>query len=403
MSHGRLTHVDLFSGIGGFTLGFEATNRFTTKLLVDSDQSAQTTFKRNRPRVPFWTKDLSKVEGEELLNLTKLKSEELDVLTAGPPCQGFSRLGTRQLDDPRNALLKRTAVFMGTLRPKLALIENVPALSWDGHSALYDEFCDVLAAAGYEPRAKVLEAWRYGVPQMRRRLFILAVRNDMPLPEEPFPEGDLSETFTAQELIRSADAGEPICPPGLSVEEAIGDLPSIDAGAGTEATNYPPLEDELSDYQRARREGASILFNHKARAHSPAMLEKMAMIREGGRNLELPDEHRLRADPEREYFSQAYGRLHRHGIAQTITTMFHNPGSGRFTHYRDQRALTVREAARFQSFDDRYMFLGKLEWQMRHVGNAVPVLLAKALADMCCELLTGFGAETDGHTIANAA
>jgi DNA (cytosine-5)-methyltransferase 1 len=403
VTQGRLTHVDLFSGIGGFTLGFEASGHFVTKLLADSDRSAATTFKRNRPRVPFWTKDLSQVDGKQLLTLMKMESEQLDVLTAGPPCQGFSRLGTRQLDDPRNVLLKRTAVFLGTLRPKLAIIENVPALSWDGHSALYDEFCDVLAAAGYEPRAKVLEAWRYGVPQMRRRLFILAVRNDMSVPNEPFPEGERSETFTARELIRSADAGEPICPPGLSVEEAIGDLPSIEAGGGAEAMSYPPVKDELSDYQRARRVGAAILFNHKARAHSPAMLQKMAMIREGGRNQELPDEDRLRADPEREYFSQAYGRLHRHGIAQTVTTMFHNPGSGRFTHYRDLRALTVREAARFQSFDDRYMLLGKLEWQMRHVGNAVPVLLAKTLANMCSELITGIRAKSDEEAVANAA
>ena len=142
---------------------------------------------------------------------------------------------------------------------------------------------------------------------------------------------------------------------------------------------YPPAETVLSDYQRERRDAATVLFNHKARTHSSAMLKKMAMIAEGGRNQDLPDDRRLRADPDREYFSQAYGRLHRHGIAQTITTYFHNPGRGRFTHYRDLRALTVREAARFQSFDDRYMFIGKAEQQMRHVGNAVPVLLSRAL------------------------
>ncbi len=129
------------------------------------------------------------------------------------------------------------------------------------------------------------------------------------------------------------------------------------------------------------------------------MLKKMAMIQEGGSNQELPDDQRLRADPEREYFSQAYGRLHRHGIAQTITTFFHNPGSGRFTHYRDLRALTVREAARFQSFDDDYILFGKAEQQMRHVGNAVPVLLSAALAQMCAEILASNGMEA---TLADA-
>ena len=125
------------------------------------------------------------------------------------------------------------------------------------------------------------------------------------------------------------------------------------------------------------------------------MLAKIKMIEEGGR-LQLPDEHRLRAQ-DREYFSQAYGRLHRHGIAQTITPHFDNPGSGRFIHYRDHRALTVREAARFQNFDDDFMFLGHAEWQMRHVGNAVPVLLGKAIASECATALpNGCGRDNRG-------
>lgn len=384
----RFTHVDLFSGVGGFTLGFEAADRFTTRLLVDSDRSAAETFKRNRPRVPFWPKDLSGVKSDELLGLMKLEPGDLDVLTAGPPCQGMSKIGPRQLDDERNLLLKHTCELIDAVKPKLALVENVPALIWDEHSPLFDELSDSLHESGYVPIPKVLDAWRFGVPQLRRRLIILAVHEDLASPSDPFPKGDESLQFTAQELIRAATADEPQCPPGLSVEEAIGDLPAIAAGGGAEAMPYPPTE-ALSDYQHARRAEAALLFNHKARDHSPTMLKKMAMIEEGGRNQELPDDRRLRADPEREYFSQAYGRLHRHGIAQTITTYFHNPGSGRFTHYRDLRSLTVREAARFQSFDDRYMFTGGGEQQMRHVGNAVPVLLSAALARMCVELLEG--------------
>lgn len=387
-----MTHVDLFAGVGGFTLGVEATGLYETRLLVDSDRSAADTFKRNRPRVPFWPKDLSAVEADELLDLVKLRPGELDVLTAGPPCQGLSKIGTRQLDDERNLLLRHTCELIDAIKPKVAIIENVPSLFWDGQSSLFDELSDMLHESGYVPIPKVLEAWRYGVPQLRRRLFVLAVMEDVVVPADPFPEGDQSLQFNAQELIKAADADDPRCPPGLSVEEAIGDLPSIVAGGGSEAVQYPSIS-ELSDYQRARRTGAALLFNHKARSHSAAMLKKMAMIQEGGRNQELPDDQRLRADPEREYFSQAYGRLHRHGIAQTITTYFHNPGSGRFTHYRDLRALTVREAARFQSFDDNYIFIGKSEQQMRHVGNAVPILLSQALAEMCAGILANGGLE----------
>lgn len=215
-----------------------------------------------------------------------------------------------------------------------------------------------------------------------------------------FPSGHEWERFTARDLIRAAESGEPLCPPGLSVEEAIGDLPSIRAGGGKEAMGY--AGEPISDYQRARRGGAKILFNHRARDHSRAMLTKMEMIPEGGRNQELADEQRLRST-EGEYFSQAYARLHRHGIAQTITTYFHNPGSGRFTHYRELRALSVREAARIQSFDDDFIFIGKAEQQMRHVGNAVPVLLAQHLADHVSGLLTTATTTCDEDLVSDVA
>ncbi len=241
---------------------------------------------------------------------------------------------------------------------------------------------------------RVLEAWRHGVPQLRRRLFILGVRDDVPLRRPPFPEGSDNGTFAARDLIRAAEAGEPVCPPGLSVEEAIGDLPSIPAGGGEEVSMY--RAPAASAYQRMRRARARLLLNHRARDHSPVMMAKMSLIDEGGRNQELPDEQRLRG-ADREYFSQAYARLHRHGISQTITTYFHNPGSGRFTHYRDLRSITVREAARFQSFDDDFMFVGHAESQMRQVGNAVPVLLAERLAHKCAEILRDAGADAPAH------
>jgi DNA (cytosine-5)-methyltransferase 1 len=368
--------------------------------MVDSDYSAALTFKRNRPRARYWPKDLSKVTGREVLETAELEPEQLDVLTAGPPCQGLSKVGARQLDDPRNQLLKHTAELIGEIRPRLAIIENVPALWWDEHGDLFTELADLLDGYGYDLDMQVLEAWRFGVPQLRRRLFILATRGDINLgAARRFPDGEASDRFTARDLIRAAENGEPVCPVGLSVEEAIGDLPPIPAGGGKEAMGYGA--EPSSDYQRARRGSTDILFNHRARTHSAAMLKKMAMISEGGRNQELADEQRLRSNSG-EYFSQAYARLHRHGIAQTITTHFHNPGSGRFTHYRDLRALSVREAARFQSFDDDFMFIGKAEQQMRHVGNAVPVLLAKRLAIHAADLLEG-AVGTEEPLVLNAA
>ena len=393
MSAPSLIHVDLFSGVGGFSLGVEASGHYRTALMADSDYSAALTFKRNRPTAKYWPKDLRTVDGREILEIADVEVDEIDLLTAGPPCQGISRLGSRQLDDPRNELLKHTADLIVQMRPKLALIENVPALTWDGHDPIFDELSEALSSQGYRDLdVRVLEAWRYGVPQLRRRTFILAIRDDVSVPSMPtLPPGADGEKFYARELIRAAECGEPVCPPGLSALDAIGDLPSIGAGEGQEAMPYD--KEPFSDYQRHRRGETRILFNHHARSHSATMLKKMKMIAEGGRNQELADEHRLRSS-EGEYFSQAYARLHRHGIAQTITTYFHNPGSGRFTHYEDLRSLTVREAARFQSFDDEFIFIGKLEQQMRHVGNAVPVMLARAIAEHCAVMLKHESEET---------
>jgi DNA (cytosine-5)-methyltransferase 1 len=168
------------------------------------------------------------------------------------------------------------------------------------------------------------------------------------------------------------------------VEDAIGDLPVLNPGEDVIAYADAPF----SDYQAARRKMARILANHSAREHDKEFVEKkLKKIPEGGSNQDLDGRSRFDRGREIKYLSQAYGRLHRHGIAQTITANFSNPGSGRFIHYRDHRSITVREAARFQSFDDTFIFCGQRQEQQRQVGNAVPPLLARALAEHFGKLL----------------
>ena len=143
--------------------------------------------------------------------------------------------------------------------------------------------------------------------------------------------------------------------------------------------NCPPL----TAYQHWAREGSVAIFNHRSRAHSKTFLEKIEIIGEGGRNQDLPTAERF----SERYYSQAYARLHRNGIAQTVTTHFGNPGSGRFIHYRDLRAISVREAARLQSFPDGFVFAGTMNPAFRQIGNAVPPLMAKALAGVIAKAL----------------
>lgn len=369
-----LTVVDLFAGVGGFSLGFLNANedaakfRFDLRLLVDSDPAAVDTFKRNFPQIPFWPKDLSAVHGSEILKLIKLKPDELDFLVGGPPCQGFSPNGKRWLEDNRNKLIARFIELAREIRPKCAIVENVP-MALSAYERIFShEIQD--AFKGYVVKSAVLNASQFGVPQIRKRAFIVALREDLGICEFQFPTGDYDAIDIGNDSHKKAKAHQRF----VSVHEAIGDLPGLKAGQSVDGGAYPtPAE---SAYQQARRKGSIALFNHSARAHSKDFLRKIGPIRPGKGNADLPDGERFSDN----YFSQAYARLHGKGIGFTITANFRNPGSGRFTHYRDKRSITVREAARLQSFDDRFIFHGYETDQERHVGNAVPPLLAQALA-----------------------
>lgn len=370
----ELSVIDLFAGVGGFSQGFIHANRenqdfrFSLKLLVDSDPAASYSFKKNFPQIPYWTKDIGKLTSEELLKLLKLRAGELDFLIGGPPCQGFSPNGKRWLEDNRNRLFARFIELAHDVRPKCVILENVPtALS--AFAELFNEQVENVFP-GYVVRTAVLNASQFGIPQIRRRAFVVALREDLGISHFDFPSGDFDVMDVGRDSHTDAKAGHRF----VSVEAAIGDLPELKAGGSFDGTRYP--HEPSTTYQHDRREGALALFNHAARAHSPKFLEKIADIQPGQGNAQLPDGERFSDN----YFSQAYARLHPQGIGFTITANFRNPGSGRFTHYRDNRSITVREAARLQSFDDRFIFHGHVCEQERHVGNAVPPLLAAALA-----------------------
>jgi DNA (cytosine-5)-methyltransferase 1 len=369
-----LTVVDLFAGVGGLSLGFIRADdeiekfRFDLRLLVDSDPSAVFTFKKNFPKIPYWTKDLSQVHGSDILKLTKLKQGDLDFLIGGPPCQGFSQNGKRWLEDNRNRLIARFIEIAHQMRPKCAIIENVPA-ALSGYEKLFSEEIHD-AFRGYVAKTAVLNASAFGVPQIRKRVFVVAVREDLGVSEFDFPKGEYDAIDIGSDSHTQAKAEHRF----VSVSEAIGDLPSLKAGQSMDGQPYPTAPE--SAYQADRRKGSLAIFNHVARSHSKEFLKKIGPIRPGKGNSDLPDDLRFSDN----YYSQAYARLHAKGIGFTITANFRNPGSGRFTHYRDKRSLTVREAARLQSFNDRFIFHGYETDQERHVGNAVPPLLAEALA-----------------------
>jgi DNA (cytosine-5)-methyltransferase 1 len=398
-SPSRFNLIDLFAGVGGLTSGFrdstvQGSCIFTPRLLVDIDPEARPVAMQNFPETPYLVRDVHSLSGAEIrLRAGLERRETLHALVGGPPCQGFSWLGKRALDDERNACLLDFLRLVKELRPLVALIENVPLIISAHGGAIISEIVDGLSSLGYASCADVLTASDFGVPQLRRRAFVLAYRADLCTPPQ-FPA-------RTHERIPGASAAsnsglklrfEDTKLPYISVEEAISDLPPLNAGEGEEVLFYS--KQSANQYQAWARAGSVAIFNHRSRAHSKKYLEKISVIEEGGRNQDLPDDQRFSDN----YYSQAYARLSRHGIAQTVTTCFGNPGSGRFLHYRDLRAITVREAARFQSFPDTFVFGGHHSTQMRHVGNAVPLLLARAIRDQIAQdlLSAGVGNEIVG-------
>lgn len=350
----KLRIIDLFAGVGGLTLGFIGHNKrqteaFDIRGLVDVDREAAYSFKRNFPTIPYFTSDVRGLSANEVVAMA---SGRPDVLVGGPPCQGFSRLGRRILNDPRNELVRVFLSLVRKIEVPCFLLENVPHLK---HGGLAEECVDLLKNE-YRVEVVILRAEDYGVPQIRKRAFLIGIRKrlwgEKKLPS-PLKTGSV-EFVTA--------------------EDAIGDLPHLKAG---EDKDPRPYESEpYTKYQHQRRASAQLLFNHVSRRHSARFLEKLSVIPDGGRNQDLPDDIRF-SDT---YFSQAYARLRADRPSYTITASFLNPGSGRFTHYRDRRSLTVREAARLQGFDDDFIFHGWNFAQARHIGNAVPPILAEAWA-----------------------
>lgn len=448
----KLVTVDLFAGLGGISLGLMATRLFEVVALTDRDEVAKDAFEQNfppdRPRSPqYICKPIEELTPEEITEAARGRA--VDVIVGGPPCQGFSQsvAGKRTYDDERNLLFRKYFEIVAALRPKALILENVPEFIMLFEGKIFKEVRDHLADLGYRCAVDILNAARYGVPQSRQRVIIVAVAGDLGVkPHLPDPthggsDKDLFNYVTRErvtaacELLHDPASYEPLygddvmgsttilsawrarhllnpngysvdhtalarypCQersgrgrrrcllPLVTVEDALSDLPALDPGE--EANAY--TRDPLTDYQVARRRRETQLTNHRAWRHTDDTIAMLKHVPEGGSIADVPEELR-----PKNWFSQAYARLHRRALARTITTFFHNPGSGRFTHYDQTRTLTPREAARLQSIDDRIGFPCYPTHQERLIGNAVPPLLAAAIGrqlheDLCSRAYSYF-------------
>ena len=369
-----LTVVDLFCGCGGLSWGL-AKRGYRVVAGVDNSPIALKTFERNHRPTQTIEADLATLEPSAVAQGLKLRPGQLDVLVGGPPCQGFSKnvpASRRFLEDEKNLLIHSFLRFIEHLRPKVVLMENVAEIvnAFDG--AFTDEIHRLLIRWGYDVNVRVLDATKYGVPQRRRRAFFFA--NSAGKQAEFPPE-------TREAHIVGGNRSLFALPPFVTVWEAIGDLPTLSAGKGNSPSEY--RQPAKGDYQKVMRADASLLYDHVARALRPTQLARLRAIKAGEGAKDLPPDLRPKS-----YYSGAYGRLEKGKTAPTITRWVFHLGSGRFGHPVDDRVITIREAARLQSFSDDFLFEGTYIEKSHQVGNAVPPLLASAFASLIRRVLS---------------
>jgi DNA (cytosine-5)-methyltransferase 1 len=376
-----LSTIDLFCGAGGITEGFREAG-YACLYANDCMPEAIETFSFNHPKAWSEAQDIENVDPAQVRKRLGLKKGALDVLVGGPPCQGFSiNAPERFLSDPRNKLFKDYLRFLEEFEPKAFLFENVPGLLSLGDGKVYRQIVNEFEGHGYHVTAKILFAAHYGVPQERWRLILLGSRmSEIALPSPThYATGRANfrggGTLTFQ--LNQADKERLL--PAVTVGEAIGDLPRLGMGEGSETVGY--TVEPQSGYARIMRNAEGVTFNHFGAKLAKQNVERMKYVKPGGSWRDIP--HRLLPKgmqrARKSDHTKRYGRLRNDGLAGTVMTKC-DPHWGAVFLPDQERSLTVREAARFQSFPDRYKFLGPRVSQYEQVGNAVPVLMAKAIA-----------------------
>lgn len=334
----------------------EKNTHFKTVIALDFNEHALATFKHNMPDTEIVHGDITdSAIKKKIIKMSREK--KINMIIGGPPCQGFSLKGKKLgLNDPRNFLFNEYLNIVAAVSPEVFVIENVKALLSTSAGWFKDQIVEKVTNMGYQVDYGVLNASDFGVPQARQRaIFICSKHKKITL---PIPTDSVKVT----------------------VRDAIYDLAYLNSGEGE--FEQPYITETTSLYQRQMRSGSKMLYNHKASNHAEIAIKKLSMIPpECGKEF-LPQDM-----VGKQQFSGTWGRLKWDDVSPTIDTRFDASSNGTNNHPFLNRAITPREAARLQSFDDKFVFLGQKLYIRQQIGNAVPPLLAKALADRIYEIL----------------
>jgi len=373
----KLRVIDLFCGTGGFSHGFRLNGNFEITAGIDLLPDRIETFAANNPTADAICGDISSV------NVSTLSRSEPnpDIIIGGPPCQGFSSIRpfrTLTENDERNNLFEQFSLVVAALQPCWFVLENVVGLLTHKKGLTLKRMLQLFEEIGYTVSWKVLNTALFGLPQRRERLIVVGNRNgltfDWPLPTHYLDNRFKSMANQSNTQVHQMRLFKDNLRPAISVMDAIGDLPNVTAG---EFVDEYPADIELTDYQKKMRNNAKRLTLHEATAHTPRMLE---IIRHAGYSRsDLPDGMTTSG------FSSSYSRLEPNIPSVTLTVNFVHPASNKCIHPFQDRALTPREGARLQGFEDDYEFLGTRSQIVKQIGNAVPPILGKVIADSLAE------------------
>ena len=333
--------LDLFCGAGGLSLGFERKG-YEIIEAIDSSIHAITTYNNNRKNKVAKLMDIKNIDQNYILKFGKI-----DGIIGGPPCLGFSTAGQRIIDDERNELYRDYFKILEWAKPSFFLMENVTGILNFSKGLVKKDIFRRVKELGYTIYIDTLNAAEFGIPQNRKRVFFIGIRNDLHKEKFEFPKK--------------------IDSPLISIEDAISDLPSLDK----KEDNTKYLMQPKTEYQKYIRNGNKILHNHLQSAHKEETKNVLKLVPEGGSIKDIPVD--LRGNRN---YNALLRKMDRRKPSYTIDT-----GHRTYFHYEELRVPSVRENARLQSFQDDYIFFGPKQEQYKQVGNAVPPILAEIMAE----------------------